>query len=185
VSPPGWRRPGRDPPGASRSFGPAGVPVQGEAVDDCLPVVADTDGEGAQSGLVVDFHGGEPGVEVAAAGAGCHHLGECGHVPGERLDVRAAGADGLELGLLVRLEAVGAGQGYGRSGSGPGLAPRPPKRARTRSPEFLAGRPIPAPSAARARRHPHPSAHHAVRSRLPSGRLHGGMSMHLIGAPGH
>ena len=67
--------------------------------------------------------------EVAAAGAGGHHLGECGHVPGERVDVRAASADGLELGLLVWLEAVGPGQqptgdlaglrdGRGRTGRG-------------------------------------------------------------------
>ena len=48
--------------------------------------------------------------QVAAAGAGGHHLGECGDVPGERVDVRAAGADGLELGLFAGLEAVGAGQ---------------------------------------------------------------------------
>ena len=32
------------------------------------------------------------------------------HVPGERVDVRAAGADGLELGLFVCLEVVGTGQ---------------------------------------------------------------------------
>ena len=70
----------------------------------------DTDSEGAQSGLVVGFHGGEPGFEVAAAGAGGHHLGECGHVPGERVDMRAAGADGLDLGLFTWLEVVGAGQ---------------------------------------------------------------------------
>jgi len=31
-------------------------------------------------------------------------------VPGERVDARAAGADGLELGLFVCLEVVGAGQ---------------------------------------------------------------------------
>ena len=77
---------------------------------DALLVVADAGGEGAQPGLLVGFDGGEPGFEVAAAGAGGHHLGECGHVPGERVDVRAAGADGLELGLLAWLEAVGAGQ---------------------------------------------------------------------------
>jgi len=71
--------------------------VQGEAVGDGLLVVADAGGEGAQAGLVVGFDGGEPGFQVAAAGAGGHHLGECGHVPGERVDVRAAGADGSEL----------------------------------------------------------------------------------------
>ena len=80
--------------------------MQGEAVGDGLLVVADAGGEGAQPGLVVGFHGGEPGFQVAAAGAGCHHLGEGGHVPGERVDVRAAGADGLELGPLAWLEAV-------------------------------------------------------------------------------
>ena len=31
-------------------------------------------------------------------------------MPGERVDVRAAGADGLKLGLFVRLEVVGTGQ---------------------------------------------------------------------------
>jgi hypothetical protein len=62
--------------------------VQREAVDDYLLVVADADGQGAQAGLVVGFHGGEPGFQVAAAGAGRHHLGEGGHVPGERVDVR-------------------------------------------------------------------------------------------------
>src|SRR5205085_10954191 len=46
---------------------PAGVPVQGEAVDDGLLVVADAGGQGAQPGLVVGFDGGEPGLEVAAA----------------------------------------------------------------------------------------------------------------------
>jgi len=30
--------------------------------------------------------------------------------PGEGVDVRAAGADGVELGLFVCLEVVGAGQ---------------------------------------------------------------------------
>ena len=84
--------------------------MQGEAVDDCWHVVADAGGEGAQAGLVVGFRGGEPAFQVAAAGAGGHHLGECGHVPGERVDVRAASADGLKLGLFVRLEVVGAGQ---------------------------------------------------------------------------
>ena len=84
--------------------------MQGEAVDDCLHVVADAGSEGSQSGLVVGFHGGEPAFQVAAAGAGCHHLSERGHVPGERVDVRAAGADGVKLGLFVRLEVVGAGQ---------------------------------------------------------------------------
>src|SRR5690349_19551248 len=88
----------------------AGVPGQGEAVDDGLLVVADAGGEGAQAGVVVGFDGGEPGFQVAAAGAGGHHLGEGGYVPGERVDVRAADADGLELGLLVWLEVVGAGQ---------------------------------------------------------------------------
>ncbi|HEV3288664.1 MAG TPA: hypothetical protein VG123_06700 [Streptosporangiaceae bacterium] len=84
--------------------------MQGEAVGDGLLVVADADGERAQAGLVVGFHGGEPGFEVAAAGAGGHHFGEGGHVRGERVDVGAAGADGLELGLLAGLEVVGAGQ---------------------------------------------------------------------------
>ena len=84
--------------------------MQGEAVGDGLHVVADAGSEGAQPGLFVGFDGGEPGFEVAAAGAGGHHLGECGHVPGERVDVRAAGADGLELGLFIWLEVVGAGQ---------------------------------------------------------------------------
>jgi hypothetical protein len=60
--------------------------------------------------VAVGFDGGEPGFEVAAAGAGGHHLGEGGYVPGERVDVRAAGADGLDLSLLVWLEVVGAGQ---------------------------------------------------------------------------
>src|SRR6185312_877344 len=92
------------------AFDPAGVPGQGEAVGDGLLVVADAGSEGAQAGLFVGFDGGEPGFQVAAAGAGGHHLGEGGDVPGERVDVRAAGADGLELGLLVWLEVVGAGQ---------------------------------------------------------------------------
>src|SRR5580693_9071160 len=35
---------------------------------------------------------------------------KCGHVPGKRVDVRAAGADDLELGLFVGLAVVGAGQ---------------------------------------------------------------------------
>src|SRR5689334_12103825 len=60
-----------------RALGPAGTPVQGEAVDNCLQVVADADGEGAQASLVVGFRGGKPGFEVAAASAGGHHLGEC------------------------------------------------------------------------------------------------------------
>ena len=89
---------------------PAGAPGQGEAVDDGLLVVADANDEGAQSGLVVCFHGGEPAFQVAAAGAGGHHLREGGDVPGERVDVRAAGADRLELVLFVWLEVVGAGQ---------------------------------------------------------------------------
>src|SRR5690242_5981142 len=92
------------------ALGPAGVPVQGEAVDDCLLVVADAGGEGAQACLFAGFDGGGPGFEVAAAGAGGHHLGKCGHVPGERADVRAAGADGLDLGLLAWPEVVGTGQ---------------------------------------------------------------------------
>src|SRR5689334_19695156 len=82
----------------------------GKAVGDGLLVVADAGGEGAQAGLFVGFDGGEPGFQVAAAGAGGHHLGEGGDVPGERIDVRAAGADGLDLSLLVWLEVVGAGQ---------------------------------------------------------------------------
>ena len=41
---------------------------------------------------VVSFHGGQPAVEVAAAGSRCHHLGEGGHVPGERADVRGSAA---------------------------------------------------------------------------------------------
>jgi len=94
---------------AGRALDLAGVPVQSEAVGDGLLVVADTGGEGAQSGPVLGFHGGEPAFQVAAAGAGCHHLGECGHVPGECADVRAAGADGLELSLFAGLEVVGGG----------------------------------------------------------------------------
>ena len=84
--------------------------MQGEAVDDGLLVVADAGGQGTQAGVFVGFDGGEPGFQVAAAGAGGHHLGEGGYVPGERVDVRAAGADGLDLSLLVWLEVVGAGQ---------------------------------------------------------------------------
>src|ERR1700751_2087378 len=59
---------------------------------------------------VVGLDGGEPGSEVAAAGAGGHHLGERGGVPGVGVDARAAGADVLPLGRFVRLEAVGASQ---------------------------------------------------------------------------
>src|SRR5690349_20905047 len=92
------------------ALGFAAVPGQGEAVDDGLRLVADAGGEGAQAGLFAGFDGGEPGFEVAAAGAGGHHLGEGGHVPGERVDVRAAGADGLDLGLPAWLEVVGTGQ---------------------------------------------------------------------------
>ena len=66
--------------------------------------------KGAQADVAVSFDGGEPGFQVAAAGAGGHHLGEGGYVPGGRVDVRAAGADGLDLSLLVWLEVVGAGQ---------------------------------------------------------------------------
>ena len=83
--------------------------MQGQAVGDGLLVVADAGGEGPHASLVIGFHG-EPGFQVTAAGAGGHHLGEAGHVPGERVDVRAAGADGLELGLLAGLEVAGAGQ---------------------------------------------------------------------------
>src|SRR6185437_11808653 len=81
-----------------RSLDLAGVPGQGQAVGDGLLVGTDAGREGAQAGLVVGFDGGEPGLQVAAAGAGGHHLGECGDVPGEGVDVRAAGADGVELG---------------------------------------------------------------------------------------
>jgi hypothetical protein len=45
----------------------------------------------------------------SASAAASQPSSERGHVPGERVDVRAAGADGLELGLFVRLEVVGAG----------------------------------------------------------------------------
>ena len=84
--------------------------MQGQGVGDGLLVDTDACGQGGQAGPVVGFHRGEPGFEVAAAGAGRHHLGECGDVPGERVDVRAAGPDGRKLGLLVRLEVVWAGQ---------------------------------------------------------------------------
>src|SRR5258706_2915454 len=89
----------------------AGAVGQGEAVDDGLLVVADSGGEGAQVRLaVVCFHGGEPGFQVAVSGAVSHHLGEAGHVPGEGVDVRAAGAYGAELGLFFGLEMVGVGE---------------------------------------------------------------------------
>jgi len=59
--------------------------------------------------LVVGFDGGQPGFQVAVAGAAGHHLGEAGHVSGEGVDVRAAGADGVQPGLFVWLHVVGAG----------------------------------------------------------------------------
>jgi hypothetical protein len=64
--------------------------------------VADPGGEGAQLGLaVVGLYGVEPGFQVLVAGSPGHHLGEASHMPGEGVDVRAAAADGGQLGLLV------------------------------------------------------------------------------------
>ena len=78
---------------------------------DGLLVVADAGGEGAQVGLaVVGFDGGEPGFQVAVAGPPGHHLGEAGDVPGQGVDVRAAGTDGVELCLVVWLKVVRAGE---------------------------------------------------------------------------
>jgi hypothetical protein len=81
--------------------------VQGEVIEDCLLVVADADGEAAQVGLVVGFCSDELRFQVAAAGAGGHHLGECDHVGGERVDVRTADPDGLELGCSSAWKVVG------------------------------------------------------------------------------
>lgn len=80
-----------------------------------------------RAGPVVGLHRGEPGLQVAAAGAGGHHLGECGHVPGKGVDVRAAGPDGRKLGLLVCLRWSGRVSSqlviwrvFGTAGAGPG-----------------------------------------------------------------
>jgi len=84
---------------------------EGQAVGDCFLVVADPGGERVQLGLVViGFHGGEPVIKVSAAGEVRHHLGERTDVAGEGVQVRALGADGVELGLLSGLEVVRAGQ---------------------------------------------------------------------------
>jgi hypothetical protein len=61
-------------------------------------------------GLVIGFDRGEPGVEAGAAGEVRHHLGERPDVHGERVQVRALGADVLKLGRLAGLEAVWPGQ---------------------------------------------------------------------------
>ena len=52
-------------------------------------------------GLVVGFDRGEPAFELLVAGAVGHHLGEAGDVGGQGVDVRAAGADARQLGLLA------------------------------------------------------------------------------------
>jgi hypothetical protein len=89
----------------------AGAVGQGEAVGDGLLVVADSGGEGAQLGLaVVCLDGGEPGFQVAVARPRGHHLGEAAEADGEDVDVRAARADGVEPGSLVRLEVPGVRQ---------------------------------------------------------------------------
>ena len=92
------------------AFDFAGAVGQGEAVGDGLLIVADAGGEGAQAGVVVGFHGGEPAFQVAVAGSAGHHLGEAGDVPGEGADVGTAVFDGFELGLFFWPEVVGAGK---------------------------------------------------------------------------
>lgn len=86
-------------------------------------------GEPVQVGQVDRFDRLDPGVEAFAAAAG-EHLGETGHVPGEGIEVRAAGADVLERDLLVAVEVVGVAQQpadnvshLGGAGAGGGAAP--------------------------------------------------------------
>ena len=62
-----------------------------------------------QGGLVIGVDGGDPRVEAAAVAAG-EDLGEGGDVPGQGVQVRAAGADVLEANLVVGVQVVGAAQ---------------------------------------------------------------------------
>jgi hypothetical protein len=92
------------------AFDRAGVPGQGQAVEDGLVVPADALGEGAQlgaGGAGVDVV--EPGGEAGAVQAG-EDLGELGDVPGQGAEFGAAAEDGGEGGGPVGVEAGGVGQ---------------------------------------------------------------------------
>jgi hypothetical protein len=98
----------------------ARVVGQGEPVEDCFLVLADSGGEGTELGLAVGFlDGGEPGVEVRGAGEAVHHLGERGDVAGEGVEVGASGAYPGELFLFTWLQVVWPGQQ--QAGNLPGL----------------------------------------------------------------
>jgi len=86
-----------------------GAAGQGEPGGDGLLVTADAPGEGVQLGLVVGFDPGEPVLEGEQALAAGHHLGEAGDVAGQGVQVRAAGGDVCEPGLVIGVEVAGAG----------------------------------------------------------------------------
>ena len=88
----------------------AGAVGQGEAGGDGLLVATDAVGEGAELGLVVGLDPGEPVLEGEQALALGHHLGEAADMPGQGVEVGAAGLDGGEPGLVIRVEAVRAGE---------------------------------------------------------------------------
>ena len=67
---------------------------RGQSCGDGLLVAADAVGEGVQLRLVVGLGGGEPVVECEQALAAGHHLGEGPDVPGQGLQVGAAGCEG-------------------------------------------------------------------------------------------
>jgi NAD(P)H-hydrate repair Nnr-like enzyme with NAD(P)H-hydrate epimerase domain len=91
------------------AFHGGGAVGQGQAGGDGLLVAADAVGEGVQVGLVVGFYLGESVFEGKQALAVCHHLREAADVAGQRVQVRAAGRDGSEPGLVISVEAAGAG----------------------------------------------------------------------------
>ena len=92
------------------AFHGAGAVGQGEPGGDGLLVAADAVGEGVQLGLVVGLDPGEPVFECEQALAAGHHLGETADVAGQGVQVRAAGRDGGEPGLVFGVKAVRAGQ---------------------------------------------------------------------------
>jgi len=59
-------------------------------------------------GLVVGLEPGEPAFECGRALPEGHHLGEVPDVASEGVQVRAAGPDRGEAGLVIVAEAVGA-----------------------------------------------------------------------------
>jgi hypothetical protein len=91
------------------AFHGSGAVGQGQPGGDGLLVTADAGREGMQLGLVVGLDRGEPAWELLVSGAVGHHLGEAGDVGGQGVDVRAAGADAGQLGVVAGVAAGWAG----------------------------------------------------------------------------